>query len=458
VPPLEGNGLLGPVVIAIGAAALLVGGLAFFVNPKLGIAALGLPAAPVFVLYPAHALMAFVAAMQFDSVASLLPDRTLSLTRILGVAVIGGWAVWALMNRQRVRLSAPGLLIGGYVAFAAFSWFWAENRAAASAQLQTLIQLFLLYVMTANLMSHVPTLARGVDVLIAGTAVLSVLVIWQLRGAAADVERATFTYGDQSFDPNFLAGTLVLPAVAAAALGRSRGAFGWWRIAALLLICGAVVASGSRGAVVGFAAGLGVLVIARRHIGIRVVVAVALVGLVGLLVAPAGMLEHLLGRFGSAGTDRLSGRLDIWKVAVAMIHDRPFSGTGFAGFKDSFYGYMATAGVDPVWALQNVQGMRVAHNVYLGTLAELGIAGLGLLLLAFAAHGVGLLSAWRLHRHYGDPRIAALALALLCSLVSFLVFANSIDFMMRKTPWVMLGMIQGLILATARPAQGALRP
>jgi O-antigen ligase len=102
--------------------------------------------------------------------------------------------------------------------------------------------------------------------------------------------------------------------------------------------------------------------------------------------------------------------------------------------------------------------MRVAHNVYLGTLAELGIAGLGLLLLAFAAHGFGLLSAWRLHRRYGDPRIAALALALLCSLVSFLVFANSIDFMMRKTPWVMLGMIQGLILATARPAQGALRP
>ena len=71
--------------------------------------------------------------------------------------------------------------------------------------------------------------------------------------------------------------------------------------------------------------------------------------------------------------------------------------------------------------------------------------------------GIGMLRVWRMHRYYGDPRVATLALALLCTLVSFLVFANSIDFMMRKTPWVILGMIQGLILATARPGQGALR-
>jgi hypothetical protein len=36
------------------------------------------------------------------------------------------------------------------------------------------------------------------------------------------------------------------------------------------------------------------------------------------------------------------------------------------------------------------------------------------------------------------------------------VFANTIEFMMRKTPWVILGMIQGLILAT-EPGQGAVR-
>ena len=141
---------------------------------------------------------------------------------------------------------------------------------------------------------------------------------------------------------------------------------------------------------------------------------------------------------------------------MAAISDRPFLGAGYGGFKDAFYSYMATAGIDPEWAMRNSRGNRVAHNVYLTTFAELGIVGLGLLLSSLAAHGAGVLRVWRRHRFYGDPRVAALALALGCMLVSFLVFGNTIEFMPRKTPWVMLGMIQGLILAT-EPENGAVR-
>jgi len=456
VPPLEGNGLVGPIVVAIGVAMLLVGGVAFFVNPKLGLLTLGLPVVPAFVMYPAQALLVFVAAMPFDAVAALLPDRTLSLTRILGAAVIGGWAVWVLLNRARVRLSAPGLLMGGYVAFAGLSWFWADNQEMAGRQLQTLIQLFLLYVLTANLMTHIPTLERTLNVLIAATAVLGVLVIWQLPNGTDALERGTFTYGDQSFNPNYLAAALVLPAVAAAALGRDRGSLGWWRLAAILPIGAGILISGSRGGIVGGIAGVGVLVLARPALGVRAFGGLVALGLVAAVVMPGAMFDHVFARFADAGSDRLSGRLDIWKVAFAMISDRPVQGTGLAGFRDAFYSYMGTAGVDPMWALQHYAGGRVAHNVYLSTFAELGIFGLGILLAAFAAHAMGALRVWRTYRYY-DARIAGLALTLLSTLVSFLVFANSIDFMMRKTPWVMLGMIQGLILATARPGQGALR-
>jgi O-antigen ligase len=174
------------------------------------------------------------------------------------------------------------------------------------------------------------------------------------------------------------------------------------------------------------------------------------------LLMPTEMIDNVVGRFSGATTDRLAHRLDIWKVAAAVISDHPLLGTGYAGFKDAFYRYMATAGIDPVWALRNASGGRVAHNVYLSTFAELGIFGIGLLLAAFAAHGAGALRVWRRHRFYGDPRAAALGLALCCTLVSFLVFANTIEFMMRKTPWIVLGMIQGLILAT-EPGHGAAR-
>jgi O-antigen ligase len=174
------------------------------------------------------------------------------------------------------------------------------------------------------------------------------------------------------------------------------------------------------------------------------------------LLMPTEMVDKLVTRFTSAGTDRLANRLDIWRVAVAAISDRPFLGAGFGGFPDVFYSYMATAGIDPEWALRNARGNRVAHNVYLGTFAELGIVGLGFLLSSLAAHGAGVLRVWRRHRFYGDPRVAALALALGCMLVSFLVFANSIEIMLKKSTWVMLGMIQGLIVAT-EPENGAVR-
>ena len=42
-------------------------------------------------------------------------------------------------------------------------------------------------------------------------------------------------------------------------------------------------------------------------------------------------------------------------------------------------------------------------------------------------------------------------------LVSVLVFGNTIDLMARKDPWVVLGMMQGLILATEARGQGASR-
>ncbi len=448
------NGLMLPVV-AVGALLLVLGVGAFLSDPRLGVAALGLPALPLLVMFPAHALQIFIAAMPFDAVAALFPARTLTLTRILGVAVIGGWAVWVLVNRVRIRLTTPGLLLGGYVALASFSYFWADDQAAASWQLQRLPQFFLLYVLTANLMSHLPTLERTLNVFIAATAVLGLLVIWQLPDGGGALERATFAYGDRSFNPNHLAATLVLPAVAAAALGRAEGSFGWWRPAAILPIGAGVIASGSRGAIAGFVAGIGVLLLARPRLGLRAVGGLLVLAMAAPLFLPDQMIDNLVERLSGASGDRLANRVDIWKVALAMISDRPLLGTGFGGFKNAFYGYMATAGIDPVWALR-AYGGRTAHSVYVGAIAELGIFGLGILLAAFATHGTGLLRVWRLHRFYGHPRVAAMALALCCALVSFLVFANTIEFMMRKPIWVLLGMIQGLILAT-EPEHGAVR-
>jgi O-antigen ligase len=456
-PAVVQDNTLAVVVVGIGALLLLLGSMAYFVNPLFGAATLGLPVAPLFLMYPAQAMMLLVGVMPFDNVAGLLSDKTLSLTRLLGLAVIGGWAVWVLANRARVRLTVPGLLLGGYVAFALFSYFWTQNPTAASPQLMTLLQLFMLYVMSANLMTHLPTLERTANALIVSTAILGLLVILQGGSYGSHADRATFSYGDQSFNPNYLAAALVLPAVLAAGLGRTRGQFGWWRLAALLPIGAGILASGSRGGIVGFVAGIAFLVVARPQLGVKALGGLLVLATAAPLIMPGVMLDHLIARFSTAGSDRLSGRVDIWKVAWAMISDHPIRGTGFAGFEGSFYQYMNTAGVDPMFGLEHFRGNRASHNVYISTLAELGVFGFFLLLAAFAAHGWQTFRVWRLHTRYGDPRVAAIALGLCCTFVSVLVFGNTIDLMTRKEPWVVLGMMQGLILATEARGQGAPR-
>ena len=106
-PSGAGDGLT-PIVVAVGAMLLLAGSMAFLIDPKFGAAALALPALPLLALNPAYALFAFVGFMPFDTVAALLPDKTLTLTKLLGFAVIGNWAIWVLVNRVRVRLTLSG--------------------------------------------------------------------------------------------------------------------------------------------------------------------------------------------------------------------------------------------------------------------------------------------------------------------------------------------------------------
>src|SRR5262245_58153104 len=102
------------VLLALGAGAA-----ACCTGPTLGGAALALPAAPLLVVAPHLAVLGLVAALPFDALASLDEAGALTLTRLLGIAVLGGWVLHAVASpRRRIRLSRPGLLLFAYVTFA----------------------------------------------------------------------------------------------------------------------------------------------------------------------------------------------------------------------------------------------------------------------------------------------------------------------------------------------------
>jgi O-antigen ligase len=149
-------------------------------------------------------------------------------------------------------------------------------------------------------------------------------------------------------------------------------------------------------------------------------------------------------RYSNAEQDRLSGRMDIWRVALAMAGDRPIEGASFGAFSDTFYRYMLTADVDPYFARAHSRGNRAAHNIYVGTLAELGVVGVLLLGAALFAHGRAL---WRTRvraLRCGDEATARLALALIGVFASVLIFGATLDLLASKSTWIWLATMEAI--------------
>lgn len=442
-------------VVIVGSVALLFGIAGFMVSPKIGLATLGLPLIPLLVIAPAKALLLFFAALPFDSIASLGARGAATLTRLLALAVSAGWILSMILRRQRPRFDVPGYLLLAYLAFAAVSSIWAEDPSRAVDQLMVVAQLFVLYLMIVNLLTSPVAIERAVNVLLVATVAVAVLVTWQFPSVEA-VERgairATVGFGDQKFDPNGLAATLVIPALGAAALGRARGRLGIWRLAAPLPLGVAAIMTGSRGGALALGVGLVVLAALQPRFRGRLLAFVicTLVSLV--IVMPSGSLERLQQRYQHSVEDRGAGRLDIWTVGVSMIRDKPLRGTGYAGFGPAFYRYMLTSKVDPGWAssLINRYGGRGAHNIYLAAIAELGIFGAGLFFAALVAHLLSVWRAFRATRRAGQQGEARLALAVLSMLIGLLVVGFNLDTSLDKLAWV--------VLALAHAAGPALAP
>jgi O-antigen ligase len=174
-----------------------------------------------------------------------------------------------------------------------------------------------------------------------------------------------------------------------------------------------------------------------RVAALSVIVALVAVGYFALLAPPAARerVSNLEG-----GT----GREDIWKVAWRMVEDEPLRGVGAGNFQNTSVHYLLVPG-----ALRRsdfiVDTQKATHNVYLGTLAELGVVGLGLLaalILAILACG---LRAIREFERAGNIRMEILARAHLVALFGLLgsLFFSSDEY--KKQLWLLLAMAPALL-------------
>jgi O-antigen ligase len=303
-----------------------------------------------------------------------------------GLVALGGIAISSVLS------PAPRLAFGGLlVAACSLAAFLLLDRLAAHPFFRP------------RLRALVVAAAIGLPLVYIVQVVAAWIEWWQLVGALAVPPLRPAWAGLTLGSPNLVAVLLLLlvpPALAevltvAASPRRRVLAAGAITVVAIL----ALLLAASRGGIMGLGATVvvgAVLVVARSG---RLSRRVIIVGSIGVLAAMAVVVGVLVGR-GSQGGESL--RIEFWRTALAIFTERSLTGGG-----------------PDTWALLKLAEARPfeptivvahAHNLYLWTLAELGIVGTaGVLVLVVTVLVLLLRRAWSADVRTSSVAIGALA-------------------------------------------------
>jgi O-antigen ligase len=198
----------------------------------------------------------------------------------------------------------------------------------------------------------------------------------------------------------------------------------------------------------------------RGRLALGAVIALAAGFAYVAVAAPAEQRDRIYEVLGicSQPLDRSgTGRTDIWTVGVRAFKDRPLEGFGYANFRE----------VTPHYLLREPGLVRntdfilkplVAHNTYLQSLVEVGIAGSILFFAPVLGALIAFLVAARRFMRSGDDELEFFARMGFAALVGVLVASFFISAALVKILWILIGLSFGLCdLNRARIARSSRR-
>ena len=222
-------------------------------------------------------------------------------------------------------------------------------------------------------------------------------------------------------------------------------------IAAGALISVAIALTLSRGAAVGFALVL-VLMVARRYIKVRHVAVLGLAVLALLYAVPqfGTRLESLEGVPGVAGEGvqadgSIQSRITEMIAAALVFVDHPIIGVGPNQFPSYYINYAEEFGL-----LVRTED-REAHNLYVGVAAESGLLG-SLFFFGAIAVSIRELARTRSRMLRVNPRLAHLAAGFMFAIVAYLTTGIFLHLAFERYLWLMLA-LGAAVSAIARKSE-----
>jgi O-antigen ligase len=333
--------------------------------------------------------------------------------------------VW--WRRDRMAVLCLGAVLT-YLAVVVLSVGVAESKSLALKEVIKWAEVLIVLVLALQLIQSVENVHRLAWAMITAGVCQALLGYWQWvqvtgsHSASAASLRVFGTFGQPNPFGGYLNFALLL-AVALVFFGKETYER-WIAGAAAAIIAYAAVLADSRGAELGLAAAVIVLLIVawRREKLAAVAVVIALPLLAAAWFAhiiPTHLREDLqqqvtLGPVNSASFS-IQERLAHWVAGLRMFRAHPILGVGAGNYSVAYARYQ----VSPDW----FEALGHAHNYYINAAAETGILGF---LAIVALVGTALLAGWRAAREQAkavsashQPSVGwALALGLLAALVA----------------------------------------
>ena len=262
--------------------------------------------------------------------------------------------------------------------------------------------------------------------------------------------------GSESTDANTLALALAPAVLIGVALASVEPSTIWRMIAAISAVIDVVgiFLTDSRGGLVTLAVGLVVWFLfgGRWRFGLAILLTaiVASTSFYFSAVAGPAARERVLAAVGKSNDPSLqsSGRTDIWKVGLRAFRARPLTGGGFGAYTSIAPRYLLT---EPGLVRRSdflVGHPKIAHNLYLHELVEVGILGALPLLLSMLIGAFRYLGAIARFKLQGDSELELLSRALLASTVGVFAGEFFLSGQYAKILWVLVGLGPALVHVT----------
>ncbi len=286
------------------------------------------------------------------------------------------------------------------------------------------VSTFVLFVITVTMVSDSKRLQRALLVAFGSVAWASLYVIrqWQQYHAVyADFR----TWGGLSDDPNYYAVTVVLwlPVAFAWLMNKRPDWEKWFCAASIALMLLGFMFVASRGGFLGLLGALLFLIWNSRNRLRNLVIATIL--MLPLFIGPGQSAFNRLINPSTGDQESSNYRLELWQAAENSFLQHPFFGVGMGHYHPTIVKNGAVIELP----------FHVAHNTYIGLIAEMGLVGIVPFLAILISSLVNLRRIGRRALATGQRSLRQIALGLQAGLIGYMICAFFLSTIWLQVMW-----------------------